>query len=80
MRIVLSNHALLRAQQRGVSFEQIIDCISNPDQVSDEPDGKKCFKKIQLDKMLMLCYTVDEDESIRVITVILTSKIKKYLN
>lgn len=27
----LSNHALLRAQQRGVTFEKVVECITQPD-------------------------------------------------
>lgn len=80
MRIVLSNHALLRARQREVTFEQVVDCIQNPDQISDEPEGKQCYKKLQNGKMLLLCYTVQADQSIKVVTIILTSKIKKYLS
>lgn len=70
---------MARASQRGVSFEQITECITNPDQISDEPLGKMCYKKLQNDKQLLLCYTIETDGFIRIITVILTSKVEKYL-
>ena len=79
MRIVLSNHAILQAQKRHITIEQITDCILRPDQVSDEPQGKKCYKKLQDGRYLLLCYTVQQDSTIKVITTILTSKISKYL-
>lgn len=77
MRILLTNHARLRATQRGVSFEQIVDCILNPDQISIEPDSKVCYKKLS-NMSLLLCYTTDKNGDIVVITVIKTSKISKY--
>ena len=80
MRIVLSNHARMRAEMRGVSFEQIVDCITNPDQIDNEPDNKICYKRLlNQDKSLLLCYTVDNDGTITVVTVIKSSKISKYL-
>ena len=47
MRIVLSNHARMRAQMREVTFEEIVECITNPDATSLEVEGKKCYKKLQ---------------------------------
>ena len=80
MRIVLSNHARMRAETRGVSFQEIVDCITNPDGISQEEDGKICYKKLQdQDNYLLLCYTVDEEDEIWVITVIKTSKVEKHL-
>jgi hypothetical protein len=78
MRIILSNHAIMRARQREITMEQITDCIQNPDELSDEPEGKKCYKKLQNGSMLLLCYTIQYDDSIKIITLILTSKVKKY--
>lgn len=79
MRIILSNHALMQAQKRKISIEQITDCILNPDQISDETEGKKCYKKMQDGRYLLLCYTIQPDNTIKVITTILTSQVKKYL-
>lgn len=80
MRIELSNHARMRAQSRGVSFQEIVDCISSPDGISQQEDGKICYKKLQnQNRYLLLCYTVDESGTIVVVTVIKTSKVRKYL-
>ncbi len=80
MRIVLTNHARLRAAQRGISFEQIVDCITNPDQISEEPDNKYCYKKLlNSASYLLLCYTVNKKGKIVIVTVIKTSRISKYL-
>ena len=79
MRIVLSNHARMRAQMRDITFEEIIDCITNPDQISEEEDQKLCYKKLtNQDRQILLCYTIEDDGSILVITVIKTSKVSKY--
>ncbi len=81
MRIILTNHARLRAAQREVSFEQIVDCITNPDQISEEADDKLRYKKLQYSGThLLLCYTVNQQGDIVVVTVIKTSKIGKYLD
>ena len=81
MRIELSNHARMRAQQRSVSIEQIIDCINNPNSKTLESNGNYCFKKLQLpiNKYLLLCYVVENTNCLRVVTVILTSQVNKYL-
>ena len=80
MRIVLSNHARMRAQMREVTFEEIVECITNPDATSLEAEGKKCYKKLQnQNQNLLLCYTSDQADTITVVTVIKTSKIDKYL-
>jgi hypothetical protein len=81
MRIELSNHARMRALQRGVSFEQIIDFLENPNVKTLESNGNYCFKKLQLpsSKYLLLCFEVESEKTLRVVTVILTSQVKKYL-
>ncbi|MBK9510098.1 MAG: DUF4258 domain-containing protein [Cytophagaceae bacterium] len=79
MRIILSNHAIMRAKQRNISFEQITDCILNPDKVQPEPNGTICYKKLQTNKHLLLTYTTSESSNtVKVVTVILTSQITKY--
>lgn len=79
MRIVLSNHARMRAEMREITFEQIIDCITNPDKITEEKDNKFCYKKLDNNlKSLLLCYSIDNEGTIVVITVIKTSKVSKY--
>lgn len=70
----------MRAQMRKVTFEEIVECITNPDAISLETEDKKCYKKLQnQNQYLLLCYTSDQAGTITVVTVIKTSKIDKYL-
>lgn len=78
MRIILTNHARQRAQQRGVSIAAIWDCVLHPDSVEDTGD-RYCYKKVA-GKYLLLVYTKDADGNIVVITVIKTSKVEKYMS
>ncbi|WP_341226095.1 DUF4258 domain-containing protein [uncultured Arcticibacterium sp.] len=80
MRIILSNHARIRAQMRNISFEEIVECILNPDKITLEEDSKVCYKKLTNEnKKLLITYTSDSEGVIKVITVIKTSKVNKYL-
>ncbi len=65
------------APKRGIRFEEIVDCILNPDKISTESDSKVYYKKL-LNTSFLLCYTTDKKGDIVVITVIKTSKISKY--
>ena len=65
---------------REVSFEEIVECITDPDAISMEPEGKMCYKKLHnQNKKILLCYSSDQAGTITVVTVIKTSKIAKYL-
>lgn len=70
----------MRAQMREGTFEEIVECITNPDAISLEPESKKCYKKLHnKNQYLLLCYTSDLAGVVTVVTVIKTSKIDKYL-
>lgn len=79
MKIVFTKHAKFRMKERKVSFSEVKETIINP--------AKLCRKsteylamKIRENKHLLLVYYVIDDGKIKVITVITTSKISKYLN
>ena len=55
-----------------------MDCINDPDHIAEDKEIK-CYKKIWIDKYLLMTYTKDDNDDIIVITVIKTSKIIKYL-
>lgn len=78
MRIILTNHARLRAKERDISFLEIVDAMLNPDVVDEQGNNISCFKKKKEEKLLLV-YTKDEEWNRIVVTVIKTSKIDKYL-
>ena len=77
MRIILTNHARLRASQRWISFEEIIDTIENPDEIRQQDDEVFCFKKLWNENILLV-YAKDDTWNWVIITVLRTSKVKKY--
>jgi hypothetical protein len=77
MRIVLTNHARLRAIQRNIWFEEIVDCVMQPDHTHDQWDSLICYKKLW-STYVLLVYTKHQNGNIVVITVLKTSQIKKY--
>ena len=54
MRIVLTNHARIRASERWISFEEIIEAIQNPDEIQQQDDEIFCFKKYEIKKEHMI--------------------------
>ena len=77
MRIILTNHARLRAAERGITFEEIVSAILDPDDSQIQDNGIFCFKKSWKENILLV-YSKDEKWDWVVITVLRTSKIKKY--
>ncbi len=60
MRLILTNHARMRAQERGISFEEILGAIEYPDSVQEQEDQIFCFKKRKTD-LLLLVYAKDKE-------------------
>ena len=67
----------MRAAERWITFEEIINTIENPDNIQKQPNQVFCFKRIG-DKNILLVYAKDANDDWVVITVIRTSKMNKY--
>ena len=68
--------------ERGVSDEDVFDTLINPTGVSRDPSGNLMYKKILgqgKGKCLLLAVINPHTDPAKVITVIKTSKISKYL-
>ena len=78
MRIILTNHARIRANERGITFEEISETILHPDHVTQQDKEIFIFKKLK-NQYLYLVYSKDENGDWVIITVLKTSKIEKYL-
>lgn len=82
MHYQLTQHALQRMQERGISFSVLEETLASPDQIWYEEGVKVQFRKrITQDskEFLLIAVAVHNEGLLRIITVIQTSKIKKYL-
>ncbi|KKT78713.1 hypothetical protein A2W48_02865 [Candidatus Giovannonibacteria bacterium RIFCSPHIGHO2_12_44_12] len=82
MKIVFTRHAKERMAERSISTSAIVDALRNPTRVLYDVDNRLLFKKLYKNKdkeRLLLIVAEMEKEIFKVITVIDTSKVKKYL-
>ncbi len=77
MKIVYTLHALERLRQRGITREQVEQCIREPDKIEKLEGLHRCIKRLN-NKVLVAIYKESRDRII-IITAFKTSKIKKYL-
>ena len=78
----LTNHAKKRMAERAISEELIIEALRNPTKIGRDARQRILVKKIyerRGKKRLLLLALEREDMKWRIITVIDTTKIKKYL-
>ncbi len=78
MRIILTNHARMRAQERWITIQEIFSIIESPDIIEEQSENIICFKK-KWNKYLTLVYAKDSEWNWVIITVLKTSKIRKYI-
>lgn len=76
MKIRYTLHAVERMKQRGISREEVEDCLSNPDKTLEGRESK-CVKKLN-DMALIVVYRMEAGTTI-IITAYRTSKLYKYL-
>ena len=82
MDYIFSPHAKLRMRERGISEEQIIQALRRPTAVLSDPSGRLLFKKLYLkngSERLLLIATERKSRQLFIITVIDSSKVRKYL-
>lgn len=84
MKIKFSSHSLERIKERGISKEIIVDAIGLPDKVEISKISNRflvkkvyCHQKFKKDHLLMIICE-KENNVLKVITIIDTSKISKY--
>jgi len=76
-KLIYTLHSLERLKQRKITFNQIENCLNNPDKTIIENNIKKAIKKTN-NKILIVAYK-EENNTIIIITAYKTSKIRKYL-
>ena len=77
MLIKFTKHALERMRARGITKEEIINAITNPDKEINDSYGNIIAHKIKKKYFLRVFYRIEEDSKV-VITAYKTSKIDKY--
>ncbi|MFA6917776.1 MAG: DUF4258 domain-containing protein [Candidatus Gracilibacteria bacterium] len=78
MELAFSRHALRRMDERVIGFTEILQCLYDPDKI-EKNNGKevKFYKLISKDVLILVC-SIKENQC-KIITVIKSSKIEKYL-
>jgi len=82
MKYVIKPHARGRMIERSISERLVDDTIANPIKVLYDDSGRILFKKLYRNKgidRLLIVVGEPKKDMIEIITVIETSKIKKYL-
>lgn len=82
MKYLIKPHAVGRMRERSISERLVDDIIANPTKVLYDNNGRILFKKLYKNKgvdRLLLIVGEPKKDTLEIITVIETSKIKKYL-
>lgn len=80
MEIKFTMHAINRIEERGIMLRDVVVCLNSPDKV-DQKGELIYFKKLYKEnKRLLICVCSVDTDSCKIVTVIDTSKISKYLN
>ena len=82
MKYEISSNARQRMRERNISEQYVAKTISNPTQILIDAAGRMLFKKLIRKagkKRLLLIAGERRNQILRIITIIETSKIKKYL-
>lgn len=81
-RVILSEHALFQMKERSIGREVIIGTLASPDKKSVQSSGRiQAIRKINLNGKSYCVIVIYEDlpRHYRVITVFISSKVRKYL-
>lgn len=77
MLIKFTKHALERMRIRGITKEEVIDALTNPEKELNDSQGNLIAHKVKEKHLLRVFYYVEEESKI-VVTAYKTSKIDKY--
>ena len=82
MDYLLTEHAEKRMTERSISWELLDEALRRPTQVSYDAEGrvliKKLYRKRRRERLLLIAGEVT-NSTLKIVTVIDTSKVKKYL-
>ncbi len=75
--VIYTKHAKKQMKVRGISSEEVVSCLEQPDKVDQE--GGVVIVKRQKGSYVYILITREESDSIKIITLYKSSKVKKYL-
>lgn len=82
MKVVFTRHARERMKERLISREDVVEALENPTKVGYDKDGKilvkKTYQKEGKERLLLIVGRISR-ETFKIITIIDSSKVKKYL-
>jgi hypothetical protein len=76
--VIFTRHALQQAALRGISRDDILDTLANPDATVPGDAGKRVAQKIHGSQLLRVIHRIEPNGDILVITAYKTSKVAKY--
>ena len=79
---ILTKHAKKRLDDRKITIQLVEDTLFHPTQLSADGDGKWLYKKLYAGEVklrLLMLVVVREGTHLRILTIIDTSKVKKYM-
>ena len=82
MKYILSHHARLRMQERSIAERLLADTLQDPTKIELDNKGKFLFKKLYKKEgreRLLLVVAIRAGNALKIVTVIDTSKVRKYL-
>lgn len=77
MNIVFTLHALERMKKRGVAQVEVLECLRDPDRLMKLDDVYRAVRRLG-SEVLVVVYR-KEDDTVIVITIYRSSKVRKYL-
>ena len=80
MEYYFSEHAQQEIKRRYIPLEYVETTLKNPQQITEEREQRQCYQSLITiyDKQFLLRIIVNRDNHKKVITLYLTTKIKKY--
>ena len=79
MEIIFTRHAIKRIEERNIKLREVIICFKNPDKIRTRENTEIYLKLDNSKKKLIILICSITEERCKVITVLKTSKIQKYL-
>lgn len=78
MKVIFTKHAKARMKEREVTHAEVVGAMAEPEFLTHK-SGQTVFKKIRKNGQLLIVYVVQKGSVARIVTVITTSKLLKYL-
>ena len=79
MKIIFTRHSIKRIEERNIQLREVIVCFKTPDKVKTRGNNRIYLKLDESKKKLIILICSIKEERCKIITVIKTSKVKKYL-